>query len=153
MSVHVWVKVSQGRSSMEFEVYKEEDDVLRARARLALHKTYSLAEAVTLVNRLNVFDTLDGYRIVLIKERDPLVFGFDYPVMHVSVRSTDPKAIIPKMEPGWVGLAARLLVRLGLPDCAEKVLQTQAKGTAVHVWFMVEEWVGQSTQPQVAESA
>lgn len=137
---------------MNFEVYPEEDDVLKARARLALHKTYSLAEAVGLSNRLNVFDTLDGYRVVLIKERDPVVFGFDYPVMHVSIQSNDPKAIIPKMEPGWVGLAARLLVRLGLAELIGTVAQAQAKGTAVHVWYMVEEWAGQRTQPQVVES-
>lgn len=138
---------------MEFEVYQEDDDVLRKRVRLALHKTYSLAEAISLSNRLNLFDTLDGYRVTLIKERDPVVFAFEHPILHVSTQAQrGSDAIIPKTEAGWVSLAARLLVRFGLGSLVGATMQAQSKGQAVHVWFMVEEWADQPTHRVLVKS-
>lgn len=135
---------------MDFEVYQEEDEVLAGRAKLALRYSYSLQEAIKLNNILNLFDTLDGYRIVVIKERDPTLFGFDHPVVHVSIQA-QPKSevLIPQQPAGWVSLAARLLVRLGLHEFVGESMQSQAKGTTIHVWFLVKEWTDQPTQPQL----
>jgi len=139
---------------MEFDTYQEEDDVLRRRARLSLCKTYSLSEAIKLSNRINLFDTVDGYRVIIIKERDPAVFGFDHPVAHVSMQAQrGSEVLIPKTQQGWVSLAARMMVRLGLGEYVGQPVQSQARGTTIHVWFMVEQWADQPTQPQLVKSS
>lgn len=141
---------------MNLEPIPQDDELLAKRVHLAFINSYSVIEAMALCNYINVFDTLDGYRLILIKERDPNVFGFDHPVLHVSVQRQPlckQEAVWPQTEAGWKALAARLLVRLGLGDLLGNPIQANARGKSVHVWFMVEKWADQVTQERLVKSA
>jgi len=115
--------------------YPEEDNVLKSRAHLAISKTYTVSELGRLANRVNIFDTLDGYRLTIAKVQDVDVLCTDRLMLYIVLQPQKGKTIVkPKTTEGCFALACEMLLRLGLKQRVYKFFGHQTVGDSLSVW-------------------